>query len=184
MEIEQIEQIVKRTLSDKRYYHSVCVMEMCEELAKRYNADILKAKKIGLAHDIAKEIPDDKKLSYAKANNISIDYIEEKYPGLLHGKIGADIAKKTFGFSDDMCDAIKIHTTTKENMNVLSKILYMADWIGKDRKFSDTNYLRKLAFKNIDEAIVYAISQTILEKLNKQDLIHPDGILARNFLLK
>jgi len=127
--MDKICEYVKQNLSEKRYYHSVCVMKKCEELAKHFGENIEEAKKVGLIHDIAKELSDEEKLSYAKENDIEIDPVELKHPGLLHGKIGADIAKKKFGFSEKMCQAIKYHTTGGKNMSILDKILYVADAI-------------------------------------------------------
>ena len=131
MDIAKIQEYVKQNLSEKRYYHSICVMERCAELAKHYGEDIEEAKKVGLAHDIAKEIKEKEKLKYAKENGLEIDSIEWEKPGLLHGKIGADIAKKKFKFNKKMCQAIKYHTTGGSKMTMLDKILYVSDAIRK-----------------------------------------------------
>ena len=127
--MEEMQEYVRQNLSEKRYYHSICVMKKCEELSLHYKQDVEEAKKVGLIHDIAKELSDEEKLSYAQENNIEVDSVEEAHPGLLHGKIGADIAKKKFGFSEKMCQAIKYHTTGGKNMSILDKILYVADAI-------------------------------------------------------
>lgn len=172
MKLKEIQNIVKKTLSEKRYYHSKCVMDMCKKLAKIYGVDIEEAKKVGIAHDIAKEMNLEEQQKYIKENNIYIDDIEKQTPKLLHAKIGADIALKEFGFNKEMVEAIRCHTTAKENMDMLSKILYISDWIGLDRDFEDVKYIRKLVNKNIDEALVYALDKTIKEKEEKNELIH------------
>ncbi len=181
--VDEIKKYLKNVLSEKRFYHSECVMEMCEELAKIYNEDIEKAKLVGIAHDVAKEMPTEEKFKYIEDNNIEADNIEKRYPTLLHAKIGADIAVKKFGFTDDMGQAIICHTTAKANMTMLDKILYIADWIGIDRHFEDTEYLRNLAKNNIDEAIIYSLNSTIKEKLENQEEIHLDSVMALNYLL-
>ena len=91
MELKEIQKYVKEHLSEKRYNHSVGVMERSEELAKMYGADIEIAKKIGIAHDVAKEISEEDKLKYVEDNNIEIDEVERKNTTLLHAKIGKDI---------------------------------------------------------------------------------------------
>lgn len=184
MDLEDIKQFVKKRLSEKRYFHSLCVMEKCEELAKQYNVDVITAKKIGIAHDIAKELADEEKLAYIKENNIEIDDIEKNNLGLLHAKIGADIAKKTFNFSDEMCDAINYHCTAKEDMSMLCKILYIADWTGNDRTFENAIKIRNiLSNDGIDKAILFALNMVIEEQLEKNREIHIDTINARNYLL-
>lgn len=46
MTIEELEEIARKTLSEKRFHHSQCVKKRCEELARIYNVDIEKAKKV------------------------------------------------------------------------------------------------------------------------------------------
>ena len=63
---ERINNDIKNRLSEYRYKHSVGVMKMAGELAKFYNLDIQKARIIGLAHDIAKQMTD-KEILYRNA---------------------------------------------------------------------------------------------------------------------
>ena len=56
MELREIEEIVKSKLSEKRYKHSLAVMQRCVELAKIYDEDEQKSAMVGLAHDVAKEM--------------------------------------------------------------------------------------------------------------------------------
>lgn len=184
MKIEEIQEYVKERLSEKRYYHSICVMEMCQELAEIYGEDIETAKKVGIAHDVAKEMSTENKFKYVEKNNIEIDEIERKYPTLLHPKIGADIAIKKFEFNEEMGQAIREHTTANKNMTLLSKILYIADWIGKDREFEDTYYLRELTKKDLNKAILYSLDSIIKDKIESKEELHINTILARNDLLK
>ena len=133
MEYKEIEANVKKILSEYRFTHSVGVAKKAVELAKIYGVDEEIAKKIGIAHDVAKEMTDEEMLKYAISNNIETDEIESAKPSLLHGKIGADIALKKYGFTKDMANAIKWHTTGKENMSMLEKIIYVADKIEENR---------------------------------------------------
>jgi len=184
MELEELQNEVKKVLSEERYYHSICVMNKCGELASVYNVDVEMAKKVGIIHDIAKEMPKHEKLEYVRMHNIKTDELEEKHTTLLHAKIGADIAVKRFGFTEEMGKAIEAHTTGKPDMGILAKILYIADWVGEDRDYPETPYLCKLAEEDLDAAIIYALEQTIKEKLQKEEEIHEDSILTLNELLK
>ena len=127
MDIEIIKNRVKEVLSERRYNHSLDVMKRCEELAIIYGEDVEKAKRVGLAHDIAKEMKIDEIMQIVKENNIHLDEIEMQNPGLWHAKIGAVICKNEFGFTQDMVEAVENHTTAKEGMDLLSKILFVAD---------------------------------------------------------
>lgn len=183
MELEEIQKYVKNNLSEKRYNHSVGVMERAKELAIKFGADIDVCAKIGIAHDIAKEIPEDEKIKYCIENNIEIDEIEEKNTSLLHAKIGKDIAIKKFGFSESMGQAILNHTTGNKDMDIYSKILFIADRTSKDRNFEDLEYLKSLEDKGIDEAILYILDKKIELQIKKKAQIHLNGIIARNSLL-
>ena len=142
MELKEIQEYVKKQLSEKRYNHSIGVMERSEELAKMYGADVEIAKKIGIAHDVAKEISEEDKLKYVKDNNIEIDEVERENTPLLHAKIGKDIAIKKFGFSESMGQAIANHTTGNKDMDIYSKILFIADRTSKERNFDDIEYIK------------------------------------------
>ena len=188
--LNKIDNDLKKVLSEKRYNHSLGVMKKAEELAKIYKIDIDKAKLVGLAHDIGKELSKEERLEYARKNNIAADSVEEVNVGLLHAKIGADICKKKYGFSQDMQNAIKYHTVGSENMYLLAKIIYVADKIEDGRTYKDEEKMkelqvvRDLATKDINKALVYEIDSSITYTIQKHKLIHPDSILTRNMLLK
>ena len=188
--LNKIDNDLKKVLSEKRYNHSTGVMKKAEELAKIYKIDVDKAKLVGLAHDIGKELSKEEMLEYARKNNIEVDSVEEVNVGLLHAKIGADICKKKYGFSQDMQNAIKYHTVGNENMDLLAKIIYVADKIedgrtyNSEEKMKELQVVRDLATKDINKALVYEIDSSITYTIQKHKLIHPDSILTRNMLLK
>lgn len=185
MEYKEIENDVKSVLSEYRFTHSLGVAKKAIELAKIYGVDEEIAKKIGIAHDVAKEMTDEEMIEYAKANNIRIDEIETVKPSLLHGKIGADIAAKKFGFTEDMVNAIKWHTTGRKNMSMLEKIIYVADKTEENRKGTRFNLekSRELSIQNIDKALIFLMNEFITYNVINEWLIHPETIDARNDLL-
>ena len=186
----KIDADVKQALSEKRYKHSVGVMKKAEELAKIYDIDVNTAKLGGLAHDIGKELTKEEKLAYVEQNNIEIDEIEKINVGLLHGKIGADICKKRYGFTAQMQDAIKYHTTGNEKMDLLAKIIFVADKIEENRNYENEEkqksleYARQLAKEDINKAVLLEIDESLVYTIKKQELIHTDSVLARNKLLE
>ena len=185
MEYKEIENDVKSVLSEYRFTHSLGVAKKAIELAKIYGVQEEIAKKVGIAHDIAKEMTDEEMIEYAKVNNIRIDEIETVKPSLLHGKIGADIAAKKFGFTQDMINAIKWHTTGRENMSMLEKIIYVADKTEENRKGTRFNLekSRELSTQNIDETLIFLMNEFITYNVKNEWLIHPETIKARNDLL-
>ena len=188
--LNRINNDLKNTLSEKRYKHSLGVMKKAEELALIYGIDTNTAKLTGLAHDIGKEFSDEEMLKYAKENNIQVDNVEAVNVGLLHAKIGADICKKKYNFTIEMQNAIKYHTVGNENMDLLAKIIFVADKTEEGRNYKDEaknkqlQKVRELSKKNIDEALLYEIDSSLIYTIQKHKLVHTDSILTRNKLLK
>lgn len=181
--IENIQEELKTILSEKRYNHSLGVMKKAKELAKIYGIDENITALTGLVHDIGKEISNEEKLIYVRENNIEMDEIEKNNVGLLHAKIGADIAKKKYGFTEEMQAAIQYHTTAHPDMDLLAKIIFIADKIEENRKYDGVEKFRKLAESDLDECILFFLDYAIKENINKGKLIHPNSILTRNQLL-
>lgn len=183
--IEKIEEDLRKNLSEKRYKHSIGVMEMAGELAQLYGADVETAKLAGLLHDIAKEMSSEDKLKYVEENNILINEVERINTPILHGKIGADVAKKKYGVSEQIQKAIELHTTTSPDMDIIAKIVYVSDKVELNRKSEDYDieYERELAKKDLDETVIYIIESNIKSLLEKGKLIEPQSIETRNKLI-
>ena len=188
--LKRIDSDLKSTLSEKRYKHSLGVMKKAEELALIYGVDVNIAKLTGLAHDIGKEYSDEEMLKYAKENNIEVDSVEEVNVGLLHAKIGADICKKKYNFTEEMQNAIKYHTVGNENMDLLAKIIFVADKTEegrnykKEEKNEQLQKVRELSKIDINEALLYEIDSSLIYTIQKHKLVHTDSILTRNKLIK
>ena len=67
------------------------------------------------------------------SNNFLINDLDTRFY-LFNRKIGADIAKKKYGVSKEIQEAIEYHTTTNPNMTNLDKIVFVADKIELNRK--------------------------------------------------
>lgn len=181
---EEVYNVVKQTLSEKRLEHSKGVMERCIEFATIYGEDVEKARLIGIAHDIAKEIPREKRVEEAEKDGVVLDEFEKNAKSLIHAKHGAVICKRDFGFSDDMCDAISYHTTAKPNMSRLAKILYLADFSEATRPFPEALEAYNIGKKDLDEAYIYALIGKIKYMLKDRVQIHQDSIDAYNSIVK
>ena len=183
--IDKIKYDLKNILSERRYIHSLGVMEMSVQLAKIYHVDEEKAKIAGLLHDNAKEMTAEELLKYVDDNDIQISEVERINTKILHGKVGADIAKKKYGISKEIQEAIEYHTTTNPNMTTLDKIVFVADKIELNRKSAtyDIETERELAKKDLDEAVIFIINSNITSLIQKDKLINEESIQTRNKLM-
>lgn len=181
---EEVYEIVKETLSEERFIHSKCVMDRCIEYAQIYGENVEKAKLIGIAHDIAKEIPREKRIEEAEKDGVVLDELSKRSKALIHAKHGAVICRDKFGFSEDMCDAISYHTTAKTNMSKLAKILYLADFSEESRNFPEAIKAYELGKKDLNEAYLYALTGKIKYMLDDRIEMHQDSIDAYNEMVR
>ncbi len=184
MEINIIINKLKDVLNTLRFDHSVNVMEMAESLAKHYGADINKAKLAGILHDCGKNYKGDEAKKYVKSIGYKADEVEMYQPKLLHGIIGENLAKEMYEVTDEeILGAIRWHTTGKAGMNLLEKIIYVADYIEPLRSFEGIENMRRIAFEDLDKCIVYCAESTIDFILKKGVLLHQNTVDTRNYSL-
>ena len=122
----------------------------------------------GLLHDCAKCMSNKDKIEYCEKHDLPITAVEQDNPSLLHAKVGAEMSKRKFDIEDpEIYQAIFYHTTGHPNMTLLDKIIYIADYIEPGRKQApNLTEIRKLAFHDLDLALVKILSDT-LEYLKK-----------------
>ena len=89
---------------------------------------------------------------------------------LLHSKTGAGIAKYEFGCDDEVAGAIFWHTTGKEDMSLLEKVIYMADYIEPNRDFDGVEALRAAAYEDLDRALEMGFRMSI-EDMESRDIV-------------
>ena len=180
---EELYSEVKKVLSEKRFKHSEGVVKRAIEYAKIYNVDIETTKLVAIAHDIAKELSKEENKKYIDEYGIKLNDIEKKNHNLLHAKIGSYICKNKFGFTDEMTNAIRFHTTGRENMSMLEKIIYTADATEEGRNYPSDYYVN-LSKNNIDRAVFEVCAWTVNRLIERNEVIHLNSIKCYNFYNK
>lgn len=184
-EYDFIKDYLCSTLSAKRFNHSEGTAKTAEELAIIYKEDSKKAYLAGLVHDCTRETDMIDQNSMVKALGITIDELTLSTKDLLHAHTAEYLMINHFNIYDEkIISAVKFHTTGRENMSLLEKILFLADVIEPSRSFPGIEYIRQLAGDNIDEALLAAFESSIKFLLGKRQMIHPNTVLARNYILK
>ncbi|MDR7857080.1 bis(5'-nucleosyl)-tetraphosphatase (symmetrical) YqeK [Tissierella sp.] len=172
------------TIGENRYSHSLRVMETAVKLAMTYNVDLEKTRIAGILHDCGKIRNETYLLKRTDDFGIILDKSMEYNHELIHGPLGAEIAKVEYGIEDiEILDAIYYHTTGRENMSTLDKIIYIADYIEPKRNFEGVEKVRDMAFSDINQSIIMAMEKTISFLIKNNKLIHPNTIKARNYLI-
>ena len=185
MNYSEMESKLKEMLPERRLQHSLNVSKCAEKLSEIDNCNKEKAKIAGLVHDCAKYFDDEQIEDCIKKFNIKLDPLEENNIALSHSLIGSYVSKEVFKIEDEeILNAIKYHTTGRENMTLLEKIIYMADLIEEGRNFPRVEELRELTYGGkLDEALILSFNNTIKFVIDNNQLIHPRTVKARNYIL-
>lgn len=163
IDILDIKRNMEKRQDSARFEHTLGVSYIAAALAMRYGYDIKKAQLAGLLHDCAKHYSTEKILQSCEKYNISMTEVERENPELLHAKLGAFLAMHKYHVEDkEIIGAILVHTTGKPDMNLLDKILYVADYIEPGRcKAPNLAEIRTLAFVDLDAALQRILEDTI-----------------------
>ena len=182
-DVSEIEKIVQERLSEPRFLHTLGVAKEAVRLSEKWGADKPSAYLAGLVHDFAKEIPKDEAIKKLREfGETGFDY--SACPSLIHGPLGARLALQELGIENSsVLDAIRYHTTGRQGMTLLEKIIYLADFIEPSRKFDGVQKVRKLAYEDIDRAILLEADMVIGFVLERGQFLHEETVQMRNELL-
>jgi predicted HD superfamily hydrolase involved in NAD metabolism len=160
---EDIQEKLKEALDEARYEHTLGVMYTAGCMAMAHGYDVQKAMSAGLLHDCAKCMSHEERLLLCEKHGVEVSASELENKALLHAKAGAILAKTVYNINDmDILHAIAVHTTGEQNMNILDKIIYIADYIepGRD-KAPDLHLIRKSAYQDLDACMAKILDDTM-----------------------
>lgn len=161
--IKKIRKDMKDTMPGKRYQHTLGVAYTAASLAMCHQCDMDEAYVAGLLHDSAKYYSEEALLEECRKQKLPINEVEQRNPYLLHGKVGAVIAKEQYDITEaDVLNAITYHTTGRPEMSLLEQILFVADYIEPGRKPLDgLDEIRYLAFHDLEACVIQILEATI-----------------------
>jgi predicted HD superfamily hydrolase involved in NAD metabolism len=184
MEREEALKLVKEQLTDHRYQHTLGVMETAIALAKQYGENEQKAELAAIFHDYAKFRPKGEMKEIIATHGFPQDLLEFNSE-LWHAPAGAFLVEKEAGISDlEVLDAIRYHTSGRPGMNLLEKIIYLADYIEPGRHFPGVEEVRETAKESLDKALIMAMKNTIIFLMKKNQTVYPDTFYTYNDLIK
>ena len=179
MEYSEAKKLVKARLSEKRWTHTKNVKKMAVKLARRWGTDPEKAAMAAILHDSAKELPKQELLQIFADNAIIAENAPARPSPVWHGIAAAILAETQWGITDpEILSAIECHTTGKQNMSLLDKIIYMADMTSAERDYPGVEALRAEEMQNLDLALCHALEQSIAFVREKGNPLDPDTVAA------
>ena len=184
MNRDELLEHVRAQMPDRRWLHTVGVMETSVQLANRFGADPVKADLAALLHDVAKFWPIERQRRVAKEAKLPA-LLFEYDPQLLHAPVGAYYAERECAMSDaEVLDAIRYHTSGRAGMTLLEKVVCLADYMEPGRDFPGVHEIRQLAESNINQALIAGFDSTLTLLIAKGKRIFPLTVEARNALIR
>ena len=180
--LRQLRSVALSHLKYSRIPHVLGTEEEAIRLAQNYGADTEKARRAALLHDCTKRLSLEEHLEICRQYGLEVDEMEKTSPNLLHAKTAAAVAKHVYGECEEVCGAICWHTTGRENMTTLEKILYIADYIEPTRDFPGVEKLRKAVYEDLDIGVLMGMENTIALTQQRGIPTHTNTLQARNAL--
>lgn len=161
---QRLRKELQKELKPDRFDHTLGVAYTAASMAFVYGADVEKALIAGMLHDCAKCMSHEEQVRICEKNKIDITEVERKNHSLLHAKVGMYLARARYDVYDtEILNAIRWHTTGREDMTLLEKIVYIADFIEPNRKpLENMDIIRKEAFTDIDLCLAHILHDSVI----------------------
>lgn len=183
MNRDELLNAIRTRMPEKRYVHTLGVMDTAIRLAGIYGESTKDAEIAAILHDIVK---------FADRDWMKQTIIDQQMdPNLLlfhhelwHAPVGAYIAQHEFGVTNQsVLDAIRYHTTGRAQMGTLEKIIFCADMIEPNRHFPGVDELRLYDEQGLDTLTKLCVKQSIQFLVQKNQPVYPDSIHCYNDLV-
>lgn len=180
----ELEKEVKSHIKESRYLHSLGVVEISSELAKRFSLNVSDAKYMAIFHDYSRYDSKLLDIPLIKLNGFTLIEEEERNPVLLHGPLAAslfdDVARGEVPYKLKV--AVRHHTLGSVQMGVYGAVLFISDFIEPRREYlSNSDRIKILSLNSLEEMVLEVIKKSAL-LFEDTKLLSPTEEL-KNFLL-
>lgn len=182
--LSECQELVRKMMGEKRFYHSLCVSKEAKRLAEKYGANPQKAEIAGMLHDICKEIPENEQLKIIADFDIIMNNVEKSTQRLYHAISGSVYLKNVVKIGDEeIIGAVRWHTSGRKGMTLLEKVIFTADFTSDDRDYPDADEMRRLAEISLESAMLFAFSYNIKKLAQENSLIDINTVNAYNEII-
>ena len=189
---------VKRRMSEKRFAHTLSVMDTALMLADHTVPESRNVVSVAaLLHDIAKEIPIDDQIAFLEREGETISEFDLQSKGVIHSYTAPYVVQRDFReyATSEVLSAVRNHTLGDPDMSFVDEIIFLADFIEASRGYKTCIELRQNVVENLSKnnfsenvllihsACIEEIDSTLKMLLSEKKFINPKIILTRNALL-
>ena len=177
---DELIKLMQDSMSNRRYRHVLRVEKTALKLAEKFGVDKEKVSIAALAHDYAKERPDEEMRDLIISENLELDMLQFG-SNIWHGPIGAVLMKNEYELVDEeILEAIKSHTIGSPTMGEVAQVIYVSDYIEPKRAHKGVDKARKLAEKDLSKTVSYITQETLKHLINRENKIYPKAVETYN----
>ncbi len=161
--VGRIYKYLKKVLSPYRLNHCISTALFADYLCDRYEIFRKSSKCFiaGLAHDIAREYDSNYYFKVLEKAGLNISSWERTHPVLLHGRVGALILKRELQIEDEeILEAVECHVTGCVGMGVISKIVFVSDYLEPLRGFIDNRDRENFLRRDLNDLTKWVLEET------------------------
>ena len=175
-----------KALPDGLQSHIYRVRDVALELAAPHNMDLQQAELGALAHDVCRAVPGEDLIRMASELDVPVSDVEQDFPLLLHGPVGAELLRKEEDLNDDILyEAVRWHSTAHASLAPLGKLVFLADKLDPQKAavYSYQAKLHDMALESLDLALLEFLSREMAKRIEGGGTVHPASVDARNSLI-
>ena len=175
-----------KSLPDGLQSHIYRVRDVALELAAPHNIDLQQAELGALAHDVCRAVPGEDLIRMASELDVPVSDVEQDFPLLLHGPVGAELLRKEEDLNDDILyEAVRWHSTAHASLAPLGKLVFLADKLDPQKAavYSYQAKLHDMALESLDLALLEFLSREMAKRIEGGGTVHPASVDARNSLI-
>ncbi len=175
----------KNRLKPARFRHSMNVAKEARKLAEKWGADPDAAYYAGMMHDCCKNFPLEEQAELMRGGKFPVSEEEWASQPVWHGIAAASYLHIERAVEhEDVLAAVRWHTVGHAGMSLLEEIIYMADLISEERDYSDVAHFRKLAYQDLQQAMLEALQYSLASIAKKGTPLCISTAEAYNYYLK
>ena len=153
---------LEKVMNAHRFQHTLGVRSEALRLSVLHGIPLIPTAAAALLHDCAKGMPQMEMERMARTQQLISDESMLSSGAMLHGPVGAYVAKKEFGVRDEeILNAIRSHTIGRPGMSPLELCIFVADATEMGREnYPGLQTIRRLARLSLPAAALYSLRRT------------------------
>ena len=153
---------LRELMNAHRFRHTLGVRSEAIRLAALHHLPMLRTASAALLHACAKGMPQMEMEKIAREQQLVSDESMFSSGAMLHGPVGAYVAKKQFGVKDEeILNAIRNHTIGRPGMSLMELCIFVADATELGREdYPGLQQIRRLARESLPAAALYSLRRT------------------------